>query len=50
MSKNIRALSTTELCQRLALYRSLKSRGVYDEIMISIMEHELDMRKQKETA
>jgi len=28
----------------------LKSRGVYDEIMISIMEHELDMRKQKETA
>jgi len=50
MSKNIRALSTPELCQRLALHRSLKSRGVYDEIMISIMEHELDMRKQMETA
>jgi len=49
MSKNIRALSTTELCKRLALYRSLKSRGVYDEIMISIMEHELDLRNQKET-
>jgi hypothetical protein len=50
MSKNIRALSTTELRKQLALYRSLKSRGVYDEIMISIMEQELEMRTQTETA
>ena len=49
MSKNVRALSTTELRKQLALYRSLKSRGVYDEIMISIMEQELASRNQKET-
>jgi hypothetical protein len=50
MSKNIRALSTVELRKQLALYRSLKSRGVYDEIIISIMEQELEMRIQTETA
>lgn len=48
MSHNIRALPTRELKSRLALYRSLQSRGVFDEILISIMEHELDMRKLKE--
>ena len=48
MSRNVRALPTQELQSRLALYRSLQSRGVYDEIMISIMEHELEMRKLKE--
>jgi hypothetical protein len=50
MSKNVRSLSTTELRKQLALYRSLKSRGVYDEIMISIMEHELEARKELESA
>ena len=50
MSKNIRALSTTDLRKQLALYRSLKSRGVYDEIIISIIEQELEMRTQTETA
>jgi len=50
MSKNVRALPTAELQSRLALYRSLQSRGVFDEIMISIMEHELFIRNQKETA
>ena len=49
MSKNVRALSTPELCKQLALYRSLLSRGVYDEIMISVMEHELEARNKLET-
>ena len=50
MSRNVRALPTQELQSRLALYRSLQSRGVFDEIMISIMEHELAIRNMKETA
>jgi len=47
--KNIQAMTTPALQKQLALYRSLKSRGVYDEIMISIMEQELASRNQKET-
>lgn len=49
MSKNIQSLPTTELQKRLTLYRSLQSRGVYDEIMISIIERELENRLQTET-
>ena len=50
MSKNIQSLPTIELRQRLALYKSLQSRGVFDEIMITVMERELEVRNQMETA
>jgi len=50
MSKNIQRLPTVELRQRLALYKSLQSRGVRDEIMITVMERELEVRNQMETA
>jgi hypothetical protein len=49
MSKNIQSLPTVELRQRLDLYRSLQSRGVFDEIMITVMERELEVRNQMET-
>ena len=50
MSKNIQILPTVELRLRLALYKSLQSRGVFDEIMITVMERELEVRNQMETA
>jgi len=43
--KNVQTLATPELKKQLALYRSLKSRGVFDEIMILIMNTELRRRK-----
>jgi hypothetical protein len=47
---NVRAMPTPALKKQLALYRSLVSRNVFDEIMISIMEQELVTRTELETA
>lgn len=47
--KNIQAMTTPALQKQLALYRSLVSRNVFDEIMISIMEQELVIRTELET-
>jgi hypothetical protein len=48
--KNVQALPTQELQARLALYQSLASRGVWDEIMITIMSQELETRNELESA
>jgi len=48
--KNVQALPTPGLQKQLALYRSLVSRSVWDEIMITIMEQELETRKELEIA
>ena len=47
--KNIQAMPAPALQKQLALYRSLVSRNVFDEIMISIMEQELVIRTELET-
>jgi hypothetical protein len=46
--KNVQAMPTSQLQEQLALYSSLISRGVWDEIVISVIERELETRNELE--
>jgi len=44
IKKDLRSMSTRDLDRQIDLYRDLKSRGVGDEIMLSLYEGEMEHR------